>query len=156
MKKLLVLAAALACSVPAFAFTSTQSQSDVNKEVASRIEKKETLEAIASAAKSGGVTVSPIGMALTFYGSYDLVLSALIKAGYLPADAVNMLVAQGGGDRTALVAKAIGLGADPTTLTAPTAAGGTAVAPVLGFTGNSFSASRSATLGGAGKVVSPS
>lgn len=155
MKKLLVLAAAIACSVPAFAFTGTQSQADVNKEVASRVEKKESLEAIASAAKAGGVTVNPIAMALTFYGSYDAVLAALISAGYGPAEAVNLLVAQGG-NRTALVATAISKGADPTALTAATAAGGVAATPVLGFTGNSFSASRASTLGGAGKSVSGS
>jgi hypothetical protein len=154
MKKLLVLAAAIACSIPAFAFTAKQSQAEVNKEVASRIEKRESLETIAGAAKSGGVVVNPIGMALTFYGSYDAVLAALMSAGYGPSEAVNSLVALGG-NRSSLVAAAISKGADPTTVTAATAAGATAAAVptgFAGFTGNTFSASRASTLGGAGKA----
>jgi hypothetical protein len=161
MKKLVVLAAAIACSVPAFAFTAGQSQAEVNKEVAGRVDKKQSLESIAESAKTAGVVVNPIAMALTFYGTHEAVLAGLIAAGYDAAGAVNALVAAGG-NRTALVATAISKGADPTTITAATAAGANnanagnsgntgGVAGFTGFTGNGFTASRASTVGGAGK-----
>ena len=159
MKKLVVLAAAIACSVPAFAFTAGQSQTEINREVSSRVDNKQSLESIAETAKTAGVVVNPIAMALTFYGSYDAVLAGLMGAGYDAAGAVNALVAAGG-NRTTLVATAISKGADPTTVTASTAAGGNSnannqgnaggVAGFTGFTGNGFSASRASTVGGAG------
>ena len=158
MKKLLVLAAVASCSIPAFAFNAGQSQADINKEVASRVDSKQSLESIANAAKSAGVVVNPIALALTFYGSHDAVLAGLMGAGYDAAGAVNALVAAGG-NRAALVSSAISKGADPTTITAATAAGGNAgsagnaggVAGFTGFSGNSFSNSRASTVGGAGR-----
>ena len=162
MKKLVVVAAAIACSVPAFAFTAGQSQTDINKEVAGRVDKKQTLESIAANAKSAGVVVNPIALALTFYGSFEAVLAGLMDAGYSAADAVNA-VAAAGGNRATLVSTAISKGADPTAITAATAAGApnnannannagnAGVAGFTGFSGNAFSASRASTVGGAGK-----
>jgi hypothetical protein len=159
MKKLVVVAAAIACSVPAFAFTAGQSQTDINKEVAGRVDKKQTLESIAANAKSAGVVVNPIALALTFYGSFEAVLAGLMDAGYNAADAVNA-VAAAGGNRATLVSTAISKGADPTAITAATAAGApnnannagnAGVAGFTGFSGNAFSASRASTVGGAGK-----
>jgi hypothetical protein len=158
MKKQLVLAAVIACTVPAFAFTAGQSQPDINKEVASRVDNRQSLESIADAAKKAGVVVNPIAMALTFYGSCDAVLAGLMAAGYDAAAVVNAL-ATAGCSRTTLIATAISRGADPTTITASTAAGGNTgtsgnaggVAGFTGFSGNSFSASRASTVGGAGR-----
>jgi hypothetical protein len=166
MKRLLVLAAAVACSVPAFAFTKGESQADINKEVAARVQKAETLATIADAAQKAGVEVNPISLALSFYGSFEAVLGAMQTAGFDAGAAVNALVAAGG-NKDALVKAAISNGANPATVTAATAAGnantnanantGTqAAAPAgfTGFTGNTFS--RASTVGSGSGSVSKS
>lgn len=122
MKKALILAAALAATVPAFAFNATQTQAQITKEVGDRLAKKESLESIAAAAQAAGVTVNPLSMAMTFFGSADAVLGAMMAAGYDAGSVVNALVALGG-SRDALVATAIAKGADPAKVTAATAAG---------------------------------
>lgn len=160
MKKSLLFAAVMACSIPAFAFTSGASQRDIDAEVSTRVKNGESLEAIANAAHSAGVTVNPISLALTFYGDSSAVLAGLIQAGYAASDAINALVALGA-NRATLNQVAIARGVDPTTLVAATAAGGATGANVTGnfggFSGNSFSASRSSTIGGGGRSsVSPS
>jgi hypothetical protein len=167
MKKLVTMAAVMACSVPAFAFTAGQSQVQINQEVAARMNKGETLETIAQASKTAGVVVNPVALALTFYGSADAVLAAMMNAGYDAAAVVNSLAALGG-DRNALVATAIAKGADPTSLTAATAAGGNPnnnanananasanpagglAGGFSGFNGNGFTNSRASSVGGAG------
>lgn len=154
MKKTLLIAAVMAFSAPAFAFTSGASQRDIDTEVAARVKNGESLETISTAAKSVGIVVNPIALAMTFYGDSGAVLAALITAGYFPSDAINALVALGA-NRATLNQVAISKGVDPTTLLASTAAGGTTGANVTGnfggFSGNSFSASRSASIGGGGK-----
>jgi hypothetical protein len=157
MKKILVLAVALACSVPAFAFTSTQTSDQVKSEVASRVKADETLESIAAAAKAAGVAVDPVAIALVIYGTYDKVLAGLMTAGYDAAGAVNALVAAGG-NRSALQASAISKGASPDTLLPATAAGSTTGVAAISaaFAGTPFAASRSSTVGGGGSSgVSP-
>lgn len=154
MKKFIVLAAVLAAVVPAFAFTIGQGARDVGSEVSSRYSKGESLEIIASSAKTVNVAATVLAPELLLTGnSSDKVLAAMIKAGYYPSEAVNALVSLGG-DRAALNQIAIANGADPTTLLAATAAGGNTGGGTFGngggFTGNSFSSSRAATIGGGG------
>lgn len=163
MKKLLLWVTAMAVCIPVFAFTSGAAQRDIDAEVATRVRNGESLEAIASAAMSAGVTVNPIALALTFHSDSNVVLAGLMTAGYPVADAVNALVTLGA-NRATLNQLAISKGADPTKLLASTAAGGATGANVTGgafagFSGNSFT-SRAATVGGGGtgrnRAVSPS
>ena len=156
MKKLVVMAAVLACGVPAFAFTAGQTPAQVNAEVASRASNGESLAAIAAAAKAANVPVATLAGAMASAGDSSAVLAALMGAGFDAAASVNALVAVGG-DRAALVATAISNGADPTTITAATAAcgnptaAGNAAPGFSGFSGNSgFSQSRASSVGGAG------
>ena len=163
MKKALVLAAVLATGAPAFAFSVGMGARDVGTEVSARYKKGESLVIIATAAKTATVVASVLAPELLATGnSSDTVLAAMITAGYYPADAVDALVALGG-DRDKLNQVAINNGADPTTLTAATAAaGGNPPATGLGgngsnFNGRTFGQTRAATVGGGGSgSVSPS
>lgn len=168
MKKSLILATALAACVPAFAFNAAQTQAQITKEVGDRIAKKESLESIAAAAQTAGVTVNPLSMAMTFFGSADAVLGAMMSAGYDAGTVVNALVALGG-NRDTLVTSAIAKGADPAKVTAATAAGNNTagntgntgntgnagLSNFSGFSGNSFR-SPASTVGGSGNSVSKS
>jgi len=151
MKKLLVLAAAFACSVPAFAFTSTQTPAEVKIEVASLVGQDKSLGEIAAAAIGAGVAVDPIAVAILIYGSHDAVLTALMTAGYSAVGAVNALVAAGG-NRSLLQNSAISKGASPDTLLPATAAGATTGVTAISaaFAGTAFAASRSSSVGGGG------
>lgn len=162
MKKALVLAAVLATAAPAFAFQVGMGARDVGTEVSARYKKGESLVIIATAAKTATVVASVLAPELLLTGnSSDAVLTAMITAGYYPSDAVDALVALGG-DRDKLNQVAINNGADPTTLTAATAAGGNPPATGLGgngsnFNGRTFGQTRAATVGGGGSSsVSPS
>lgn len=153
MKKVLVLAAAIAVGAPALAFQSGMGARDVGSEVSARYKKGETLVVIATAAKTVNVAASVLAPELLLTGNTsDVVLAAMIKAGYYASDVVDTLVKLGG-DRAALNQVAINNGADPTTLLAATAAGGNqpgGLGSGAGFNGNSFSSSRAATIGGGG------
>jgi hypothetical protein len=156
----------LACSIPAFAFTSTQTQGQLNTEVGQRLNgtdgfAKQSMEEVAKAANDAKVPVDPISLAFSFYEkSYDKVLVAMANAGFDTAAVINALVKHGA-DRTALIATAVDkiAGTNPATLTAATAAGSTTAPPALnaaaiGFTGNSVS--RSSTVGGSGTSITTS
>ncbi len=159
MKKLLVLAVALACSIPAFAFDAKQTQAQIDAEVSARINAKQSLEFIAEQAKNAGVAVDPISLALVKYGSFDAVLVGLLKAGYDSGDAVKVLIARGA-DPKVMTTTALANGADPAKVTAATASGTPAAgtpaagtpAPALptfaGFTGNTFTAVPATRLSG--------
>lgn len=153
MKNAIVLAAILTAGMPAFAFQVGMGARDVGTEVSSRYGKGESLEIIASAAKTVNVAAATLAPELLLTGnSSDKVLAAMIKAGYYPSEAVNALVSLGG-DRAALNQVAINNGADPTTLLAASAAGAPGAGGLGnggGFNGNSFSSSRASTIGGGG------
>ena len=160
MKRLLILAAAFACSLPAFAFNANQTVPQIDAEVAARINAKQSLEFIAEQAKNAGVQVDPLSLALVKYGSYDAVLVGLLKAGYDAGQVVSALIARGA-DPKVMTTTALANGADPGKVTAATAAGtpaaGTpppALAGFTGFTGNTFS--RAATVSGSGTSTSVS
>lgn len=162
MKKAMLFAAVMAISAPTFAFQVGMGARDVGSEVSARYKKGETLVTIATAAKTATVPANVLAPELLLTGNTsDAVLSAMILAGYFPADIINVLVIQGG-DRAKLNQIAIDNGADPTTLTAATAAGGNDPATGLGgdgsnFNGRTFGQTRAATVGGGGSgSVSPS
>lgn len=169
MKKALILAAAMACSMSAFAdFKSGMSQADVNKEVANQVAANKTMQQIAQAAKAAGVEVNPVALALSFYGSHDAVLAAMMAAGYPAAAVVNTLVSLGG-SRDALAQSALrnNPSVDPTTLLAATAAGSTntgaavGVSNFSGFSNTGFNTYRAPVASGGvtrttNRPVSPS
>jgi hypothetical protein len=130
MKKAILLVAILAASSSVFAaFQLGMSARDVGTEVKARYTKGDNLAVIATAAKSVNVVASVLAPELILTGNpADKVFDAMIKAGYYPSDVESELVK---------------LGADPTSFLPATAAG-------TGFTGNSFSNSRAATIGGGG------
>lgn len=122
MKKALILAAALAATVPAFAFNATQTQFQINQEVRERYAKGETLQQIADTAKSLGVGLNGMAIALSFVGDASAVVGVMVTVGYDAGAVVNTMVAMGG-NRESLVLTAINNGADPAKVTAATAAG---------------------------------
>lgn len=158
MKKAIVLAAVLASAVPAFAFTSGQGARDVSAEVSQRYNSGQSIGTIASAAKAAGVSIDVLAVELRLSTgkSPTDVLAAMMDAGYAAGDVINTLVAAGA-DRNQLNGVAIAKGADPGTLLASTASGGTGSGSGGGFgggggfSGNSFSSSRSGTIGGGGR-----
>jgi len=156
MKKAIVLAAVLASAVPAFAFSSGAGARDLSAEVSQRYNSGQSIGTIALAAKAAGVSVNLLApeLRLTSGKSLGDVLAAMMDAGYAASDVINALVAVGA-DRDHLNALAIAKGADPSSLLASTASGGTGSGGGFGggggFSGNSFSSSRSGTIGGGGR-----
>lgn len=157
MKKAIVLAAVLASAVPAFAFSSGAGARDLSAEVSQRYNSGQSIGTIALAAKAAGVSVNLLApeLRLTSGKSLGDVLAAMMDAGYAASDVINALVAVGA-DRDHLNALAIAKGADPSSLLASTASGGTTgsgggFGGGGGFSGNSFSSSRSGTIGGGGR-----
>jgi hypothetical protein len=153
MKKYVLTFIAAGACVSAFAFTSGAGLRQIDEEVSARHKNGETLLAIASSAKSVSIAEPSIAPALKLTGaSCEAVLSAMLDATYSPSKTIKALTDMGC-SREKMNDLAIALGADPTTLLAATAAGGaTGAAPTsfTGFSGNSFSTSRSATIGGGG------
>lgn len=151
MKKLLVLAVALACSIPAFAFDAKQTQPQIDAKFRPASTPSNRWSSLPSNWKERGVAVDPISLALVKYGSFDAVLVGLLKAGYDSGDAVKVLIARGA-DPKVMTTTALANGADPAKVTAATASGTPAAgtpaagtpAPALptfaGFTGNTFTA----------------
>jgi uracil phosphoribosyltransferase len=129
MKNSIILASILAASVPAFAFAPEMKSPEVKVEVTARYSKGESLEVIASAAKTVNIAAAVLAPELLATGNTaENVLAAMIKAGYYPTEAIDVLVS---------------LGADPGALLEATAAGGS-------FGGSNFSNSRTPTIGGGG------
>lgn len=156
MKKALILAAAMACSLSAFAdFKAGMSQADINKEVANQVASNKTMAQIATAAKNAGVEVNPVALALSFYGSHEAVLAAMMTAGYPASAVVNTLVSLGG-SREALAQAAVrnNPSVDPTSLLASTAAGSTntgaavSVSNFSGFSSTGFNTYRAPVVSG--------
>jgi hypothetical protein len=133
MKKVLVLAAALAVGSSAFAFSKGQTDTQVAAEVSSRVANGESIESIARDAAAVGIAPAAVQ-------------SALVSAGK---------------DSTAVFNSMVAAGSDPTALTPPTAAGGnnaggnnaggnSAGGSFTGTTNSSFGQSRATTVGGGG------
>lgn len=98
MKKTIVLASVLAVGMPAFAFTPTMESPEVKEEVSTRYSKGESLEVIASAAKSVNIAAAVLAPGLLSTGnSTEKVVAAMIKAGYFPTELVDVLDATGAG-----------------------------------------------------------
>ncbi len=131
MKNAIVLASVLVASAPVFAFTPTMDSPTVKVEVSTRYSQGESLTVIASAAKAVNIPAEVLAPGMLSTGnSAEKVLAAMIKAGYYPTEAVDVLVS---------------LGADPGSLLEASAAGGS-------FGGTSFSNSRVPTIGGGGRA----
>jgi hypothetical protein len=98
MKKVFVLASILAIGMPAFAFTPDMDSAGVKKEVSARYNKGESLEVIASAAKSVNMAAAVLAPELLLTGNpAEKVVAAMIKAGYFPTELVDVLDSTGAG-----------------------------------------------------------
>lgn len=141
MKKVLVLAAAMAVGSTAFAFSKGQTDAQVAAETATRVAIGESIESISRDASAAEVSLTAVQ-------------GALVAAGK---------------DSTAVFNSLVAVGADPTRLTPPTAAGNPVTAAggasgnnnaggsLNGLTNSAFGQSRATTVGGGGRTsVSPS
>jgi hypothetical protein len=85
MKKILVLVAALATGISAYAFTPNMSPSQISAEVQQRVVNGETNEVIAAAAAEQGVPAAAIQTSLIVAGRDPVgVFNAMVAANYSP------------------------------------------------------------------------
>lgn len=98
MKKALILAAVLACSLPAFAFNATQTTDQQQTEFTSRLaaispEDSAALAALVSEARLAGLTVESIAGALAASGRSNAAITAALQAGGFSSSAATNAVA---------------------------------------------------------------
>jgi hypothetical protein len=177
MKRLFILIAAIACSLPALAFKQGETNQDVLKaEVGERyngtgafLGKPQSMEKIAEAANAAKVPVDPISLAMSFYKSYNEVMVALVKGGFDAASVIKALVTHSRGttsvDTLSAALKAetvdgvkltstLNINIDNLPATAAGADTQALNANTIVFTGNTVgAASRASTVGGSGTTV---
>lgn len=157
MKKIAKFAMTASALVVSFsaaaAFTGTMSMGQVGSEIQSRLAQGASLALIARDARVAGIPASIATISMMSQGQDACnVVGGAVSGGY-DAKAVLNAAVSAGANYNAMFTCAVNAGADPTTLVAPTAAGGDAGGTGAGGGFGAFGSTPTATFGGGGGGV---
>ena len=158
MKKIAKFATAASALVVSFsaaaAFSGSMSMSQIGSEIQARLAQGASLALIASDARISGIPGSVVTISMLSQGQEACrVVEANVRGGYDAKTVVNAAVSAGS-SYNSMFTCAVNAGADPTSLVAPTAAGGDAGGGTGAGGGfGAFGSTPTATFGGGGGGV---